>query len=104
MKLLKVLPLALLGFVMMPQANAVDIKQTQIDNCVNGTVKNKITDKANATKLCECTVGVRSEMTIGQTWEIESMAQNKKDPSTLPYVKKMQKDLQQCFKVLDIKP
>lgn len=104
MKLLKVLPLALLGFVIMPQANAADIKQDQINNCVNGTVKYKMGDKATATKLCKCTVGVRSEMTIGQMWEIESMAQSKKDPSTLPYVKKMQKELQQCAAGLDLKP
>lgn len=102
--LLKVLPLALLGFVMMPQANAIDIKQSQIDNCVNGAVKYKIADKNTATKLCKCTVGVRSEMTIGQMWEIESLAQSKKDPSSLPYVKKMQRDLQQCASGLDLKP
>jgi hypothetical protein len=42
-------------------------------------------------------------MTIGQMWEIESYAQDKKDPSNLPYVKAMQKDLQQCTVGLDLK-
>jgi hypothetical protein len=42
-------------------------------------------------------------MTIGQMWEIESYAQDKKDPSSLPYVKKMQRDLQQCTEGLDLK-
>lgn len=104
MNLLKALPLALLGFAMIPQANAVDIKQQQIDNCVAGATKYKVADKATATKLCNCTIGVRSRMTIGQMWEIESYAQSKKDPSSLPYVKKMQKDLQQCTVGLDLKP
>ena len=104
MKLLKALPLVLMGFAMIPQANAVDIKQQQIDNCVAGATKYKVADKATATKLCNCTIGVRSRMTIGQMWEIESYAQSKKDPSTLPYVKKMQKDLQQCTVGLDLKP
>ncbi|WP_169392889.1 MULTISPECIES: hypothetical protein [Psychrobacter] len=104
MKLLQILPLAALGFIAMPQANALDIKQNNINQCVEGAVKYKVANKATATKLCNCTINVRSKMTIGQMWEIESYAQSKKDPSTLPYVKKMQSDLQQCTKGLDLKP
>ena len=103
MKLLPVLPLALAALFALPQANAADIKQNNINTCVNGAVKYKVADKNTATKLCKCTIGVRSEMTIGQMWEIESYAQDKKDPSSLPYVKKMQKDLQQCTGGLDLK-
>lgn len=103
MKLLHVLPLALIGFVAMPQANAIDIKQNNINQCVTGAVKYKVADKSTATKLCNCTIDVRSSMTIGQMWEIESYAQDKKNPSNLPYVKKMQKDLQQCTVGLDLK-
>ena len=103
MKLLQVLPLALIGLMTIPQANAIDIKQNNINQCVNGAVKYKVADKNTATKLCNCTIGVRSKMTIGQMWEIESYAQDKKDPSSLPYVKKMQKDLQQCTEGLDLK-
>lgn len=103
MKFLPVLPLALAALFSMPQANAVDIKQNNINACVNGAVKYKVADKSTATKLCNCTIGVRSSMTIGQIWEIESYAQSKKDPSSLSYVKKMQKDLQQCTVGLDLK-
>lgn len=103
MKLLPVLSLALAAIFAMPQANAVDIKQKNINTCVTGAVKYKVADKGDATKLCNCTIGVRSNMTIGQMWEIESYAQDKKDPSNLPYVKKMQKDLQQCTVGLDLK-
>ena len=103
MKLLPVLPLALAALFALPQANAADIKQNNINTCVNGAVKYKVADKNTATKLCKCTIGVRSNMTIGQMWEIESYAQDKKDPSTLPYVKKMQNDLQQCTVGLDLK-
>nr|WP_289056528.1 hypothetical protein [uncultured Psychrobacter sp.] len=103
MKLLPVLPLALAAIFALPQANAADIKQENINTCVNGAVKYKVADKSTATKLCNCTIDVRSNMTIGQMWEIESYAQNKKDPSSLPYVKKMQKDLQQCTVGLDLK-
>ena len=103
MKFLPVLPLALAALFALPQANAADIKQANINTCVNGAVKYKVADKNTATKLCKCTIGVRSNMTIGQMWEIESYAQDKKDPSSLPYVKKMQKDLQQCTVGLDIK-
>lgn len=103
MKILQILPLALIGFIAMPQANAIDIKQNNINTCVTGAVKYKVADKSTATKLCNCTIGVRSNMTIGQMWEIESYAQDKKDPSSLPYVKKMQQDLQQCTVGLDLK-
>ena len=103
MKLLPVFPLALAALFALPQANAANIKQNNINTCVNGAVKYKVADKNTATKLCKCTIGVRSEMTIGQMWEIESYAQDKKDPSSLPYVKKMQKDLQQCTVGLDLK-
>ena len=103
MKLLPVLPLVLAALFALPQANAADIKQNNINTCVNGAVKYKVADKNTATKLCKCTIGVRSEMTIGQMWEIESYAQDRKDPSSLPYVKKMQKDLQQCTVGLDLK-
>ena len=103
MKLLQALPLALIGLMAIPQANATDIKQDNINQCVAGAVKYKVADKSTATKLCNCTIGVRSKMTIGQMWEIESYAKDKKDPSSLPYVKKMQKDLQQCTKGLDLK-
>ncbi len=103
MKILQILPLVLIGFIAMPQANAIDIKQNNINTCVNGAVKYKVADKSTATKLCNCTIGVRSNMTIGQMWEIESYAQDKKDPSSLPYVKKMQQDLQKCTSGLDLK-
>ena len=103
MKLLQLLPIVFIGLIAMPQANAIDIKQDNINACINGAVKYKVADKATASKLCNCTIGVRSKMTIGQMWEIESYAQSKKDPSSLPYVKKMQKDLQQCTVGLNLK-
>lgn len=103
MKLLKTLPFLLLSLAIVPSANAVDIKQNNINQCTSGAVKYKVADQSTATKLCKCTIGVRSKMTIGQMWEIESYAQDKKDPSTLPYVKTMQKDLQQCTDGLDLK-
>lgn len=103
MKFLPMLPLTLAAMFVMPQANATDIKQNNINSCVNGAVKYKVADKGDATKLCNCTIGVRSNMTIGQMWEIESYAKDKKDPSSLPYVKTMQKDLQQCTVGLDLK-
>lgn len=103
-KTIKVLPLVAAGFMMMPQANALDIKQEQINNCAKGAVYYKVADNATAQKLCSCTIDVRSKMTIGQMWEIESYAQSDKDPSTLPYVQKMQQDLQQCTVGLTLNP
>ncbi len=82
----------------------IDIKQQKINNCITGTIKYRIADRATANKLCNCTIGVRSQMTIGQLWEIESYAQSGLDPNTLPYVIKMQQDLQQCTVGLILHP
>ncbi len=103
MKLLQILPLAVVTLLLVPQANAVDIKQDNINTCIDGAVKYKVADQNTASKLCNCTIGVRTKMTIGQVWEIESYAQSNKDPSTLPYVKNMQQELQQCTQGLDLK-
>ncbi|MBS9779807.1 MAG: hypothetical protein KGV51_04190 [Moraxellaceae bacterium] len=82
----------------------IDIKKQKIDNCITGTIKYKIADRSTANKLCSCTIGVRSQMTIGQLWEIESYAQSGIDPNTLPYVMKMQEDLQKCTVGLILNP
>lgn len=103
MKRLHILPFAFIALIAMPQANATDIRQDNIDQCVNGAVKYKVADKNTASKLCQCTINVRSKMTIGQMWEIESYGMDKKDPSKLPYVKKMQQELQQCMTGLELK-
>ena len=104
MKLLSILSFAFISLFAVSQANAADIKQDNINNCISGAIKYKVADQGTATKLCNCTIGVRSRMTIGQMWEIESYAQSKKDPSTLSYVKKLQQDLQQCTEGLDLRP
>lgn len=41
MKLLQALPLALIGLMAIPQANATDIKQDNINQCVAGAVNTK---------------------------------------------------------------
>ena len=52
MKLLQLLPIVFIGLIAMPQANAIDIKQDNINACINGAVKYKVADKATASKLC----------------------------------------------------
>ncbi len=101
------LPIMALGAsaaMIITPAQALDIKQDQINNCVKGAVSYKVADNATAQKLCTCTVNVRSKMTLGQMWEIESYAQSGKNPATLPYAKTMQSDLQQCTKGLKLNP
>ena len=66
MKLLPLLPLALAAAFAMPQANATDIKKDNINQCISGAVKYKVADRNTASKLCNCTINVRSNMTIGQ--------------------------------------
>ncbi len=82
----------------------VNIKQQKIDNCITGTIKYRIADRATAKQLCTCTIGIRSKMTVGQLWEIESYAQSGIDPNKLPYVIKIQQALQQCTIGLTLNP
>lgn len=103
-KILPIMALTASAAVFATPAQALDIKQEQINKCTDGAVKYQVADKATAKKLCSCTVNVRSKMTLGQMWEIESYAQSGKDPSKLSYAKTMQKDLQQCSKGLKLNP
>lgn len=103
-KAAKVLPIVAAGFMLMPQANAVDIKQEYINSCVQETVDSKMADNATANKLCSCIVDVHSKKTLGQMWEVESYRTSGKDTSTLPFVKKLQSDLQQCEQGLTLNP
>lgn len=103
-KILPLMALSASAAIFATPAQALDIKQNQINQCVTQAVKFKVADKTTAKKLCGCTVDVRSKMTLGQMWEIESYAQSGKDPSKLPYAKTMQKNLQQCAKGLKLNP
>lgn len=103
-KVLPLLALATSAALFVAPAQALDIKQDQINKCTKAAVDYKVADNATAKKLCSCTVNVRSKMTLGQIWEIESYAQSGKDPSALPYAKTMQKDLEQCKAGLKLNP
>ncbi|WP_227430050.1 hypothetical protein [Psychrobacter sp. I-STPA6b] len=103
-KLLKVLPLVGAGLFLVPQANAMDIKQEYINTCVQDAVNTKMANNTDANKLCSCIVDVHSKKTLGQMWEVESYKQSGKDPATLPFVQKLQSDLQQCEQGLTINP
>ena len=100
----KTLPLLLAGFILMPQANALDIKQEYINHCAQNAVDTKMADRTTANKLCSCIVDIHSKKTLGQMWEVESYAQSGKDPATLPFVQKLQSDLQQCEQGLTLNP
>lgn len=92
------------GFAFMSPANATDVKQSMINKCVEDTVNYKVADNQTAQKFCDCTVNVRGKMTFDQMWLAESYAQSNKDPMTLPFIKQMQKDLEQCTVGLKLNP
>ena len=100
------MPLFALGasaMMLMTPAHALDIKQEQVDQCVQGVVDYKVANTSTAKKLCGCQVDVRSKMTLGQMWEIESYAQSGKDVSKLPYAERLKNDLKQCASGLSLK-
>ncbi|WP_019673840.1 hypothetical protein [Psychrobacter lutiphocae] len=92
------------AMMFMSPAQALDIKQEMIDQCVTSTVDYKVADKATATKLCTCTTNVQSKMTLGEVWEIESYAQSGKDPATLASAKRIDSQMKQCASGLKLNP
>ncbi len=104
MKTLNNLSLFAIAIVVSLPANAVDIKQNMIETCVTDTVKYKVADRTTAQKFCDCTVNVRGKMTFEQMWQVQSFTQSGKDPITLPFMVKMQQDLQQCTIGLKLNP
>lgn len=104
MKILNNLSLCAIAFAVSLPANAVDIKQQMIDTCVTDTVKYKVADNKTAQKFCGCTVNVRGKMTFEQMWQVQSLTQSGQDPMTMPFMVKMQQDLQQCTVGLKLNP
>ena len=80
-------------------AKSTNIKAALIQACKDETTKGS-KGKLSATevsKLCTCQVEAQGKVTEAQKWEIQSTINAKKNPASLAFVQKQNKDLQTCL-------
>lgn len=83
----------------------VDIKSMMIKNCADQAVSLKVLDAKSANKLCTCNISVQADkLSLGEYWQINSMAMSGKDPRGLPALQKIQPDLDKCKAGITLNP
>ena len=93
---------ALLVAALAGQTYAADLsKSTNIrgdleKNCQGSFTKAKVLSSAEASKFCKCTIDSQAKMTNAEEWEIQSAVNAKKDPRTLPVVKRTEQYMNTC--------
>lgn len=78
-------------------SKSTNVRGTLISNCKAAVTKAGKLTAAESTKFCTCQVNVEGSMTKAQEWQIISTINQKKDPSTLPFVQQQQKTLANCL-------
>lgn len=76
---------------------STNVKSALINVCKDETGKSKKLSTAEVSKYCSCAIDADGKLTNAQKWEIQSTINQKKNPSTLAFVKKQNTDLQACF-------
>ena len=76
---------------------SANVKSALINICKEETAKGKKLSAAEVSKYCSCAIKADGKLTNAQKWEIQSTINQKKNPSTLAFVKKQNTDLQACF-------
>jgi hypothetical protein len=75
----------------------VDIKSMMIERCVQEATVLKVMEQKTAQKVCSCTTNVQaSKLTLGEFWQIQSVAANGQDPRGLAALKRIQPELDKC--------
>ena len=93
---------ALLVAALAGQTYAADLsKSTNIrgdleKNCQGSFTKAKVLSSAEASKFCKCTIDSQAKMTNAEEWEIQSAVNAKKDPRSLPVVKRTEQYMNTC--------
>ncbi|MEB3753501.1 hypothetical protein [Acinetobacter sp. MD2(2019)] len=78
-------------------SKSADVRGTLISNCKEGASKGGKLTAAEADKFCTCQVDAEGRLTKAQEWQIVSTVNQKKSPSTLPFVQQQNKAIQTCF-------
>jgi hypothetical protein len=90
-----------------PQATPqpLDIKSMMIQRCVQEATVLKVMDAKTAQRVCACTTNVQAnQLKLGEFWDIQSAAENGKDPRSLAALQRIQPALAKCREGAKISP
>lgn len=82
-----------------PQPTAkpsTDIKGDMIKACTDSLSKNKILSSTDAAKFCRCNTTTEGNLKVSDTWEVQSMINAGKDPSTHPAIVRSKNEMKAC--------
>lgn len=75
---------------------STDIRGDMIKQCTENFVKNKILSDADAGKFCKCNITVEGNMKNSEQWEIQSMINAGKNPTSHPAVVRSRSEMTAC--------
>ncbi len=75
---------------------STDIKGDMIKTCTDSLVKNKVLTNADAAKFCRCNTTTEGNLKVSETWEIQSLINAGKDPSTHPAILRSKNEMKAC--------
>ena len=76
---------------------STNVKAALVNVCKDQTAKGGKLTAAEVSKFCACNIEAQGKVTEAQKWEMQSAANAKKNPNTLPFVQQGYKDLQACL-------
>jgi hypothetical protein len=74
-----------------------NVKNSLVGVCKDETAKSGKLNASEVSKYCTCAIESDGKLTNNQKWEIQSAINQKKNPSTLPFVQKQNQELKACF-------
>ena len=74
-----------------------NVQSALVNLCKTEVAKGKKLTDAEVTKVCTCQVKIDGQTTKAQLWEMQSAANQKKNPLELASVKQQHQNLKACF-------
>ncbi len=78
-------------------AKSTNVKAALISSCKEQTTKGGKLTSSEVSKFCNCNIEAQGKVTEAQKWEMQSAANAKKNPNSLPFVQQGYKDLKACL-------
>lgn len=78
-------------------SKSTNVHSALVSNCKESASKAGKLTAAEAEKFCQCQVEAEGKMTKAQEWQIISTVNQKKSPSTLPFIQQQNREIQNCF-------
>ncbi|SDC05423.1 hypothetical protein [Acinetobacter boissieri] len=78
-------------------SKSTNVRSTLISNCKESATKAGKLSSTEADKFCSCQVDAEGKITKAQEWQIISTVNQKKSPSSLPFIQQQNAAVQTCF-------